>query len=126
MKLRIKGSSLRLRLTRSEVRQLVEEGTVEEKVPFAPQATLIYRLRQDPKLTSITAGYTGNIIEIRVPEAAAAQWCSTDQVGLEHSQAVPGGPLKIILEKDWACLAPRSDEDESDNFPHPNTDSAKC
>lgn len=126
MKLRIKGSSLRLRLTQGEIRELAEGRAVEEQVPFAAQATLTYRLQRDPKIPEITASYAGNIIEIRVPERAAAQWCDTEQVALSRSQPVPGGELRIALEKDFACLAPRTDEDESDNFPHPQTGSLKC
>jgi hypothetical protein len=126
MKLRIKGSSLRLRLTQGEVRELSEGRPVEEKVPFAPQATLTYRLRPDRETQEITASYTGNLIEIRVPERAALQWSQSDQVGLERSQPVADGELRIALEKDFACLAPRAGEDESDNFPHPQTGSLKC
>ncbi len=126
MKLRIKGSSLRLRLTQSEVRELSEGRAVEEKVPFAPQATLTYRLRPDGETSEITATYAGNLIEIRVPERAALQWCRSDEVGLERSQPVADGELRIALEKDFACLAPRAGEDESDNFPHPQTGSLKC
>jgi len=36
------------------------------------------------------------------------------------------GDLRIIVEKDFACLAPRSDEDESDNFAHPKDRSPKA
>jgi len=126
VKLRIKGSSLRLRLTQSEIRALAQGHAVEEKVPFAAQSVLIYRLRCDSEIPEITANYTGNLIEIRVPERAARQWCDSEQVGLEYSQPVPGGPLRITLEKDFACLAPRAGEDESDNFPHPQTGALKC
>jgi hypothetical protein len=119
VKLRIKGSSLRLRLTQGEIRELGEGRAVEEQVPFAAQATLTYRLQRDPEIPEITASYTGNIIEIRVPDRAALQWCGSEQVALARSQPVPGGELRIALEKDFACLAPRTDEDESDNFPHP-------
>ncbi|MDB6091211.1 MAG: hypothetical protein JWN85_3995 [Gammaproteobacteria bacterium] len=126
MKLRIKGSSLRLRLTQGEIRELAEGRAVEEKVPFAAQTTLTYRLKRDSEAREITAAYAGNIIEIRVPERAALQWCASEQVSLTHSQPVPGGDLRIALEKDFACLAPRADEDESDNFPHPQTGRLKC
>jgi hypothetical protein len=125
VKLRIKGSSLRLRLTQGEIRELGEGRAVEEQVPFAAQA-LTYRLKRDPEIPEITAFYTGNIIEIRVPDRAALQWCSSEQVALARSQPVPGGELRIALEKDFACLASRTDEDESDNFPHPQTGSLKC
>ncbi|HTT41961.1 MAG TPA: hypothetical protein VMG33_02750 [Steroidobacteraceae bacterium] len=123
MKLRIKGASLRLRLTQKEVRALSEEGQVEEQVPFAPGALLIYRLRRDGATPQIRASFSDGIVEILVPEKMADAWCASDQVTLAHSQPVPQGALQITLEKDFACLAPRADEDESDNFPHPQAGS---
>ena len=128
MKLRIKGSSLRLRLTQGEIQQLAETGEVQEQVPFAAGGTLTYRLRRVTGINDITATYGGNIIEILIPERASRQWCGTEQVTLEHSQRVPGGELRVTLEKDFACLAPRAGEDESDNFPHPQapTGATKC
>ena len=125
MKLRIKGSSLRLRLTQGEVRQLETQGEVAEQVEFGAGAKLTYRLRTDPQKPVIAATYGDNVIDIRVPREAALNWSRTDQVTLSHAEAVPGGELKIVIEKDWNCLAPRSDEDESDNFPHPDTGTGK-
>jgi hypothetical protein len=125
MKLRIKGASLRLRLTQKEVRALAEEGQVEEHVPFAAQAQLIYRLKQDAKAAQIQASFERNLIEIRVPQELAAAWCASEQVTLAHSQSGPQGVLQITLEKDFACLAPRAEEDESDNFPHPAAGTGK-
>jgi uncharacterized protein DUF7009 len=120
MKLRIKGPSLRLRLTQSEVRALDEQRVVEERVPFAPGIELTYRLRSDARVAEITASYRDDVLEVRVPESAAREWCRTGQVTLAHEQPVPQGALRIVLEKDFECLAPREDEDESDNFPHPD------
>jgi hypothetical protein len=34
--------------------------------------------------------------------------------------------LKILVEKDFACLAPREGEDESDMFPHPKAATDGC
>jgi hypothetical protein len=120
MKLRIRGSSLRLRLTQAEVKQLETEGEVAEQVNFGPGAVLTYRLYSDLKNSEINATYTDDVIEIRIPERVALKWCRTDQVSLAHSQPLADGELKIAVEKDFACLAPRTEEDESDNFPHPN------
>jgi hypothetical protein len=119
MKLRIRGASLRLRLTQTEVRALAQQGQVEEHVPFAAQAELIYRLRQDAHVAQMQASFERNVIEIRVPQALAAAWCASEQVTLAHAQCEPQGVLQITLEKDFACLAPRAGEDESDNFAHP-------
>jgi hypothetical protein len=119
MKLRIKGNSLRLRLTQGEVSRLQSEGVVAEEVQFGAGAKLTYRLCTDAQKSQIAASYGDNVIDIRVPREAALDWSRTDQVTLSHTEAVAGGELRVIIEKDWNCLAPRSDEDESDNFPHP-------
>jgi hypothetical protein len=120
MKLRIKGPTLRLRLTQGEIRALDERSVVEERVPFAAGVSLVYRLKRDASAREISASYERGVLEIRVPEGTARQWCSTELVTLAHEQALPDGVLRITLEKDYACLAPRSDEDEADNFPHPD------
>jgi predicted 3-demethylubiquinone-9 3-methyltransferase (glyoxalase superfamily) len=119
MKLRIKGATLRLRLTQGEIRALQEQGQVEEQVPFAPNVSLIYRLRKNAAARQIGASYSGNVVQIEVPAAAADAWCVSQQVTLAHVQSVGSDALSITLEKDFACLAPRAGEDESDNFPHP-------
>ncbi|GAC1455948.1 MAG: hypothetical protein PVS2B3_17170 [Steroidobacteraceae bacterium] len=119
MKLRIKGAALRLRLTQGEIRTLQEQGQVEERVPFAPSVNLIYRLRKNAAAHSIGASYSGNVVLIEVPAATADAWCASQQVTLAHVQSVGSDALSITLEKDFACLAPRAGEDESDNFPHP-------
>jgi hypothetical protein len=125
MKLRIKGATLRLRLTQGEIRALQEQGQVEEQVPFAPHVSLIYRLRKDATARQIAASYSGNVLEIAVPAATADEWCVSQQVTLAQVQGVGRDVLNITLEKDFACLAPRAGEDESDNFPHPGAQGGK-
>ena len=120
MKLRIKGPSLRLRLTRGEMQRLEEQGVVEERVPFAANASLIYRLRLDPAAHEIGAAFRDGVVEVRVPAGSARQWCASEQVTLAGEQPVPDGMLTITLEKDFACLSARPGEDETDNFPHPD------
>jgi hypothetical protein len=125
VKLRIKGATLRLRVTQGEVHALHEQGRVEEQVPFAPGVSLIYRLVKDASARQISASYHGNVVEILVPAAAADEWCVSQQVTLAQVQGAGGTTLSITLEKDFACLAPRTDEDESDNFPHPDAPHGK-
>ena len=121
MKLRIKGDSLRLRLSQGEMRALAERGEVEDKVSFPGGAALRYRLRTDIKNVVISASYASNLIDILIPRAQAERWCGTDLVTLSASQPLDTGELRLVLEKDWACLAPREGEDEADNFPHPSS-----
>jgi hypothetical protein len=125
MKLRIKGPTLRLRLTQGEVQALLDEGVVEERVPFAAGVSLVYRLRRDAAASEITATFRNGAVEVLVPERNAREWCTTQLVTLAREQPLPDGALRITLEKDFACLAPREGEDESDNFPHPEAGSGK-
>jgi hypothetical protein len=119
MKLRMKGDSLRLRLTRAEVQQLSKEGRVEERVHISADSVLVYRLQRAPDAVSLGATFENGVIEIQVPEGAAREWCESELVTLDNAQHHGAVNLRIVVEKDFACLAPRSDEDESDNFRHP-------
>ena len=125
VKLRIKGDSLRLRLTQGEMRALAERGEVEDGIAFPGGTGLRYRLRVDSINNEISVNYDNNLIDILVPQALSGRWCGTDLVTLSASLPVAGGELRIVLEKDWACLAPREGEDESDNFTHPLAGSGK-
>jgi hypothetical protein len=121
MKLRIKGDSVRLRLTQSEVRALADEGAVEDRVRFGAGAALTYRLSRDASATGISASYANGTVEVRLPDRAAMSWAASNEVTLQGAQpAAPGAELRIVVEKDFACLSVREGEDESDNFPNPN------
>ena len=112
MKLRIRGSSLRLRLSQREVTQLAREGRVEDAIAFGP-AKLTYVLATSD-VDRVGATYEANRIVVTLPKARADQWASSDEVGIEEK-----GELAILVEKDWSCLKPREGEDDSDAYPHP-------
>lgn len=119
MKLRIKGNAVRLRLTQGEVRALGEVGLVQERTEFPGGTALLYRVRSDDKISELSVTYNSNLIEVRVPASVAAEWCGGEQVTLSATPALATGTVEVVLEKDFACLAPRPGEDESDHFPHP-------
>jgi hypothetical protein len=120
MKLRIKGDSLRLRLTQGEVTQLDTGGVVEEKTRFVGGAALIYRLRRDSAVNSLSASFAQGAVEIRVPEKSVRAWASSNDEAIAGTQSLSeGDELRISVEKDFRCLAPREGEDESDNFANP-------
>jgi hypothetical protein len=125
VKLRIKGDSLRLRLTRGEVQQLAAAGSVEDQTHITSHGVLIYRLRRAARATELAATFENGAIDIQVPEGAAREWCDTELVTLQNVQRHGSVALRITVEKDYACLAPRTDEDESDNFSHPAQRSSK-
>lgn len=120
MKLRIKGDSLRLRLTKGEVAQLDTGGTVEDQIRFGGGEALVYRLTRDAKAGAMTASFAQGAVEIRIPERSAHEWANSNEVTLAGAQPIAAGDeLRILVEKDFACLAPRAGEDESDNFENP-------
>jgi hypothetical protein len=121
LKLRIRGDSLRLRLTRGEIRRLRETGSVVETIHFGP-AELHYELRSDDIATPV-ARFDGRSIQVTLPRAQANAWADGDEVGI----AAQDGSLALLIEKDFRCLAPREDEDDGDAFPHPGASSgASC
>jgi hypothetical protein len=121
MKLRIKGDSIRLRLSQSEVNRFAESGEVQDTIRFSPTSTLTYRLCMDSEVTALTTTFARDCITIRVPIAIGTTWATTDRVGMEHSAptGIDDGHLRILIEKDFQCLTVRPGEDESDNYPHP-------
>lgn len=116
MKLRLKGNSIRLRLTQSEVAQLAADGHVEDFVAFDNgNSRFSYSIRTAAEC-SVTATFNGGEICVRVPEDSVREWAGSGAVTIGSDEIAP---LKIQIEKDFACLTARPGEDESDMFPNP-------
>jgi hypothetical protein len=122
MKLRIKGNTLRVRVSRSEVARLLAGDCIEETVHFTPEARakFTYALRPEQSLSRPTVQYAENRVAILIPTDQANAWGTTDQVGIVEEISLGNrGSLGLLIEKDFACLD-RSDEDNEDTFPNPN------
>jgi hypothetical protein len=121
MKLRLQSNSIRLRLKRGEVDQLVRAGRVEEEIVFGPGrgGTLKYVLETSPILPAPTALLHKDSVLVQVPMKTAIQWASGPEIGIEEIQASgDGATLQILIVKDFACLN-GTDEQNIDTFPHP-------
>ncbi|MBX3213454.1 MAG: hypothetical protein KF850_15560 [Labilithrix sp.] len=119
MKLRIRGDSIRLRLTQAEAAALAEGRSVEESTGFAPGSALVYAVVVGAP--TLSARLTGARVEVAVPAEIARAWATGDSVGIEAAQdAGQGRTLRILVEKDFACLTTRPHEDDADAFPNPN------
>ncbi len=122
MKLRIKGNSLRLRISRSEVTRFLEGVCLEETIQFTPEACarFTFALQQDRLAGRPTVQYTENRLAVIIPADQANAWAITDQVGIAEDIDLGNlGSLALLIEKDFACLD-RSDEDNLDTFLNPN------
>jgi hypothetical protein len=119
MKLRIRGTSIRLRVSKGELAQIAEVGSVEDVIRFSADTALRYRLEVKPAGV-IEADFAASSLRISIPRAHVAHWLQPSEVAIEAQQAVAGQEsLRILVEKDYTCLAPRADEDDSDLFANP-------
>jgi hypothetical protein len=121
MKLRLKGNSIRLRLTQREVEQLASSGIVEEAIQFGPgKRSFTYAIEVSRDIVAVGAEYENERMRVLLPSSRTQSWASSGEVGIEASD----GLLRIVVEKDFACLKPRPGEDELGMFPNPGT--AQC
>ncbi len=120
MKLRIRDNSIRLRLTQAEADTVRTAGIVNARVSLPGGDGLDYILESPMVTKRPSARFTDGALTVMLPEADVMQWASTEQVSIAANETLDDGDLlKILVEKDFACLAPREGEDESDMFPHP-------
>jgi len=121
MKLRIRGNSVRLRLTKGEVDRLAETRMVEDAIDFGTASEgLRYELRIHPDEGETTARFRENCLSILISETAAKNWIGSEQAGIEAMKATGNNKfLRVVVEKDFACLKERPGEDETDAFPNP-------
>jgi hypothetical protein len=119
MKLRIRGNSIRLRVSKAELAQIAATGGAEDAARFAPGVMLRYGI-QVRTGGSLSAELTGGVVRVFVPQSSLEHWLKPDEVSIAGEQALGGGDfLRILVEKDYTCLAPRSGEDDSDLFANP-------
>lgn len=120
MKLRIKGNSLRLRVSRSELARLINGGRIEETILFTPEddAKLTYALEHSDTTTEMSIRYRPQEVTILLNTDEARRWPESDQIGFHCDFAVRGEVLAVLVEKDFACLD-GSDADNEDAFSNP-------
>ena len=121
MKLRIKGNSLRLRVSRSELARFQAGGRIEETIHFtaAPEATLTYALESALRSSPVSVRYGSREVTVILSQDRARIWEAANEVGVYTTIDMgPIGSLEVAVEKDFACLD-RSDEDNSDTFTNP-------
>ncbi len=118
MKIRIKGNSHRIRLSKSEVAMFAKDSCVEERTDFGNN-TLIYALKSIDG-ENMSANFTGRKITMLVPAHLLQQWASANLVSLEYNIPVNKNQhLYILLEKDFQCIDAVVTEDQSDYFENP-------
>jgi hypothetical protein len=118
MKIRIKGNSLRYRLTRPEVEKFHQTGYLEERIDFIGNS-LHYCLCITNQ-EKLSASFYDNQITVYLPASGIEEWKTTEQTGFEEEMKLEGsdGTLHLLVEKDFTCLD-KDTEDQSDHYPNP-------
>ena len=116
MKLRCTTNSIRIRIRKSDMRQLAETGSITEAIAFPIGNSFTFTLRVNDDIDALTAQYQANDIAVHLPKSTAEQWINSNDISLEHHQTLHDGKtLHLLVEKDLPCLD-RPEEDKSDTF----------
>lgn len=119
MKIRIKGNSVRIRLTKSEVSSLAATGYLEEQTKFA-NGSFIYCLQSSEAVDVLSATFNNNKITVMAPASFVKEWPQNEIIGINSNMPInENETLYLLLEKDFVCLD-ETTEDQSDNFENPN------
>ena len=120
MKIRIKGNSIRYRLSKTEIDNFGKLGYLEEETGFLNGPSFHYRLESKAGIENMEASFSGNMICIFVTETMATAWTTTNVVGFDNKMNIGNGnELFLLIEKDFICLDDTL-EDQRDNYENPN------
>ncbi len=118
MKIRIKGNSIRFRLTKSEVAIFCKEGKYQEQTEFGTK-TLSYSIEGKSGIDELEADFKEDTITIYMPQEELSTWATNNRVGYSNSvDWNDTSSLSLLVEKDFTCLD-NTIEDQSDNYPNP-------
>ena len=125
MKLRLRGNSIRLRLSQTEVTALTEGIDLMDSTGLAPGKSLEFgicpRATDTVEISATTRGFF-----IVAPKDMLIRWAESNDEGFEAHVAISASETThVLVQKDFACLKPRGEEDH-DTFTHPDAGTLKC
>jgi hypothetical protein len=110
MKLWIRGNSIRLRVSKTELAKIADQGTAEDSVRFTSDVEFKYGIDVRPT-GAVTAAFNGASLRVTLPKPLLDLWVRPEESSVEGSQPIGGGKaLQIVLEKDSPALARRRDD----------------
>jgi len=112
---------------RGEVETLQIEGRVSAQTVFPGGHVFSYSVEGSPASAELEASFGDDVLTVRIPEDSVLAWATSEQVSIEAELLLDDGEiLRLLVEKDFACLAPREGEDEADMYPHPAAGEGEC
>lgn len=118
MKIRIKGNSIRIRLSKTEVQELASGSSLEDGASFG-DSRFGYGVKPVSQGNFLFADFDKGIITLYVPQSLLNGWPMNTVVGFESRMPIAhSGYLHLLLEKDFKCLDVTV-EDQSDYYDNP-------
>jgi hypothetical protein len=125
MKLRLRGNSIRLRLTQTEVGILAAGAQVTDSTGLGPDRFLEFGVRPSTN-ERIEISATAHGFYVLVPQKTLSHWAAGDDEGFEADVRISDSETtRVTVQKDYACLKPRGEEDH-DSFANPDSETQKC
>ncbi len=118
MKLRIRDNALRIRITQTELKELLAGLEIRSSINFPNQTRLSYGLIPTAN-ESTSVQYQDHAIDIFLSYLDMDSLGDETNVGVQSIHSAEGHDLNLLIEKDFACLHPRG-QDDADTFPNPN------
>ena len=109
MKVRCVDQSVRLRLRKSDIVQLLETGQVQVRLNGPGTFSLTYLLQTDEG-EGLRCVQRGTALSFLLPAKEIRQWANSNEVGIERVLPTEGTDFHFLLEKDFPCKD-RPDED---------------
>lgn len=119
MKVRWNESSLRLRITPSELTALEQGNEISQRLPVTPEFAWTVAVRPQAPRTVLTAEGAGVMVLLTAGDVDAL--ARPDAEGVYFGAEGPGRP-RYYIEKDFPCTHPRAGEAaevEAETFPGP-------
>lgn len=123
MKLRIRSNSVRVRLDQKDLAELLEHSRVLDALRVGPGSnhTFTYAV----VIGSAPPGrpevhYSSGLLVLTIDHGDAEEWAAGARVGFDHEQRVESGSVRVILEKDFACLDRPAEDAAEDAWAFPN------
>ena len=119
MKIRIKGNSVRLRLSKPEVANLAINGYIEENTIFV-DGVFTYALQSLPDIEKLAIHFKAGKMLVSMPLDFVKDWPENNTVGLAGVMETQDNQhVEILVEKDFKCLDGPADP-KNEYYENPN------
>ena len=107
MKVRWTEESLRLRITPDELQQLLQGRRVGTRLAFPGGGC--WRVEVDPACTRLGVAWREGAVAVQMAPGDVARLAEPDREGV-YGAADGRGEPRVLIEKDFPCAHPHSDE----------------